>query len=57
LVEQTRRLSIITLLLVMVGIMNKVFTSLITSSYGTSKEEVQLAGMAKLLPTTAPSEV
>jgi hypothetical protein len=40
----------------MVGVMNKVFTSLITSSCGTSKE-VQLAGMAKLLPTTAPSEV
>jgi H+/gluconate symporter-like permease len=40
--------------LVMVGVMNKVFTSMITASYGTSNE-VQLAGMAKPLVTDVTS--
>jgi H+/gluconate symporter-like permease len=40
--------------LVMVGVMNKVFTSMIASSYGTSNE-VQLAGMAKPLVTDVTS--
>jgi H+/gluconate symporter-like permease len=40
--------------LVLVGVMNKVFTSMIASSYGTSNE-VQLAGMAKPLVTDVTS--
>src|SRR5918995_1606322 len=40
--------------LVMVGVMNKVFTSMIASSYGTSNQ-VQLAGMAKPLVTDVTS--
>jgi H+/gluconate symporter-like permease len=40
--------------LVLVGVMNKVFTGLIASSYGTSNE-VQLAGMAKPLVTDVTS--
>jgi len=40
--------------LVLVGVMNKVFTSMIVASYGTSNE-VQLAGMAKPLVTDVSS--
>jgi hypothetical protein len=36
----------------MIGVMNKVFTFLIISSYGTSNE-VQLAGRAKQPPTVS----
>jgi len=40
--------------LIVVGVMNKVFTSLIASSYGTTNE-VTLAGMTKPLVTQVPS--
>jgi H+/gluconate symporter-like permease len=40
--------------LVLVGVMNKVFTSMIVANYGTSNE-VQLAGMAKPLVTDVSS--
>ena len=52
--ERLAHSAIAILPLVLVGVMNKVFTSMIAASYGTSSQ-IQLAGMAKPLVTDVTS--